>query len=72
MNSWKTQCNYKYKRREGKTIGWYENGQKHYEDNYEDGILDGYSVTWRENGSKRKEEVYKHGFCWNRTNHVEG
>ena len=22
--------------------------------------------------SDEKEEVYKHGFCWNRTNHVEG
>jgi len=53
-------------------MGWYENGQIQYEDNYEDGLLNGYSVSFRENGSKRKEENYKHGFCWNRTNHVEG
>jgi antitoxin component YwqK of YwqJK toxin-antitoxin module len=63
---------YKNGKIEGKSIGWYENGQKHFEDNYEDGLLDGYSVSFRENGSKKKEENYKHGFCLTRTNHVEG
>ena len=72
MLRWHKKSFYQYNRIEGKRIGWYENGQKHYEDNYEDGLLDGYSVTYRENGSKRKEENYKHGFCLGRTNHVEG
>ena len=68
----RSEVTYKDGKNEGPVTGWYENGQKHFEDHYEDGLIDGYSVTYRENGSKRKEENYKHGFCWTRTNHVEG
>ena len=62
---------YKNSKPHGLWTEWYEKSQKHYEDNYEDGLLDRYSVTFRENGSKIKEENYKHSFCWNRTNHLE-
>ena len=45
----------------GKWTGWYENGQKRYEETYKDGEPDGVWTYWYENGQKSEERTYKGG-----------
>ncbi|MCY7421140.1 MAG: tetratricopeptide repeat protein [Chitinophagaceae bacterium] len=46
---------------EGKSLSWYDNGQKAGESFYKDGELDGVSTEYFYNGLKRKVEHYKAG-----------
>ena len=39
-------------------IGWYENGQKKYEQFYKNGLREGVVVQWFENGQKKSEQNY--------------
>ena len=42
-------------KKDGSFTQWYENGQKKYEGNYEDGKKDGSFTQWYENGQKSRE-----------------
>ncbi len=46
---------------EGKFIRWWENGQKHQEKNYKDGVLNGKSTDWWSDGRIYLEKNYKDG-----------
>lgn len=45
----------------GKVIDLHDNGQKRYENEYEDGLLDGLSTRWNSNGQKQYENEYAEG-----------
>jgi len=45
----------------GKSIDWYENGQKEQEEHYKDGKIDGKWTFWYVNGQIKWEENYKDG-----------
>ena len=47
--------------KDGTYIGWYDNGQKWYEENYKDGEYDGLCQWWYQNGQKKYEQNYKDG-----------
>jgi len=46
---------------EGLFITWYENGQKEFEGNFNDGKLEGLWTGWNEEGNVIKNETYKDG-----------
>ncbi len=46
-----------------KIRGYYDNGQKKYEENYKDGKKEGKQEEWYFNGQKRHELYYKNGLC---------
>jgi len=48
-------------KKEGKWIGWYENGQKKEEGTYKDGKEDGLWTGWYNNGQKELEGTFKDG-----------
>ena len=45
----------------GRAVGFFENGQKRYEENYKNGKKHGFATKWYENGQKMSEENYKDG-----------
>ena len=50
---------YKNNRKDGKSIYWYENGNKEKEYNYLEGKLDGIQYEWHDGGQKLSEFSYK-------------
>jgi len=45
-----------------KLIRYYENGNRHYEERYKNGVLHGKYIVWYENGNKYLEQEYKNGY----------
>jgi len=52
---------YMGEQRYGKDIGWYDNGQKRYDNNYVNGKLHGKCAGWYPNGQLHWEENYVNG-----------
>jgi antitoxin component YwqK of YwqJK toxin-antitoxin module len=55
------QCGYKDGLQEGNCIFYYDNGQKHWDQNWKKGKLDGNYIAYFENGKEKAKGVYKKG-----------
>lgn len=44
-----------------KNEGWYQNGEKYFEDNYTNGIRNGEQYIWNSNGTIKDMKIYRNG-----------